>query len=212
MRQYPEAQQYLNRSIALLPDQIDSYIHKAESLWLQQGETAAARVALEAMPATDHPAAARKWFLQLIFERKFDEAIERLERYPGDVLRHYSFARPKSLLVAKAHALAGLGLEEEAVQEGRRALEIYPLPHDAVFGIFPVADLALIQTVTGDHDAPLEQLGQLLATPSLTSIPLLKLDPRFAPCAITPVLPSCSARSARVPASNSQSLVVLSRG
>ncbi|MCZ6834091.1 MAG: hypothetical protein O7F11_10130, partial [Acidobacteria bacterium] len=76
---------------------------------------------------------------------------------------------------------AGLGLKEEAVQEGRRALEVYPLSHDAVFGVFPVLDLAHIHTATGDHEAALDQLEQLLSIPSLTSIPLLKLDPRFAP-------------------------------
>jgi tetratricopeptide (TPR) repeat protein len=220
LRAYPQAQEYLNRSIALMPDQIDSYIQKTDSIWLQQGETAAARMVLQAMPATDQPVAARQWFLQLIFEQKFDEAIDRIEHYPGDVLRHYSFTRPKSLLVAQAHtlaghstlarqayqtarailkreaelspddyrvhsalglALAGLGLKEEAAQEGRRALEVYPLSRDAVFGVFPVADLALIYTTTGDREAALDQLEQLLAISSLTSIPMLKLDPRFAP-------------------------------
>ncbi|MCZ6649871.1 MAG: tetratricopeptide repeat protein, partial [Acidobacteria bacterium] len=220
LREYPAALQYLNRSIALMPGQIDSYIHKAETLWLQQGKTAASRMALEAMPATDHPAAAVQWFLLLIFERKFDEAIERLAPYPGDLLSHYSFTRPKSLLVAQAHtlaerstlareayqaariilereaektpddyrvhsalglALAGLGLKEEAVQEGRRALEVYPLSHDAVFGLYPVVDLAYIHTASGNYEAALDQLEQLLAIPSLISMPLLKLDPRLAP-------------------------------
>ena len=219
LREYPQALQYLDRSIALLPDQIDSYIHQVETLWLQQGETAAARVVLEAMPATDHPAAVRQWFLQLIFEQKFDEAIEQLERYPGDFLRHYSFTRPKSLLVAQAHtpagrltlareayqaaritlereaestpddyrlhsalglALAGLGLKAEAVQEGRRAMAIYPLSHDAVFGLYPMVDMAHIHAAAGNHEAALDQLEQLLAIPSLVSIPRIQLDPRLA--------------------------------
>jgi TolB-like protein/Tfp pilus assembly protein PilF len=220
LRDYPRAVEYLDRSIALTPDQIDSYLHKAESLWLQQGETAAARLALEAMPASDHPAVARQWFMQLIFERNYDEAIAYLQDYPVEILRHYSYARPRSLLMAQAHALAGesalareeyqaarvvlqreaelspddyrvhsalglalagLDLKEEAAAEGRRALEVYPLPRDAMFGVFPVLDLALIYTAIGDHDAALEQLGQLLAIPSLTTMALVELDPRFAP-------------------------------
>ena len=78
-------------------------------------------------------------------------------------------------------ALAGLGLKEEAIQEGRRALEVYPLSRDAVFGIFPVMDLAHIHTATGNYETALDQLEQLLAIPSLISLPLLNLDPRFAP-------------------------------
>ena len=220
LRDYPRAIQFLDRSIALTPDQIDSYMHKAESLWLQQGETAAARMSLEAMPASDHPATARQWYLQLIFEGSYAEAIALVESYPDEILRHYSFARPRSLLLAQAHALAGdsalateayqaarivlerevenspddyrihsalglalagLGLNQEAAVEGRLALEVYPLAGDAMFGIFPVLDLALIYTATGEYDAALEQLGQLLAIPSLTTVGMIQLDPRFAP-------------------------------
>jgi hypothetical protein len=85
---------------------------------------------------------------------------------------------------------AGLLHKEEAVREGRRAVELRPVSDDAVEGPAMVAALALIYTWTGDNNAALEQLTFLATHASEVSYGQLKYDPvwdsarqdpRFAP-------------------------------
>jgi serine/threonine-protein kinase len=78
-------------------------------------------------------------------------------------------------------AYAGLGRPAEAVRQGRRAVELYPISRDAPSGIPYVVDLALIYTKVGDQDAAIDQLRELLSMPAPISSTLLELDPRWAP-------------------------------
>ncbi len=78
-------------------------------------------------------------------------------------------------------ALAGLGRRDEAIREGRRAVEMYPVSKDALWGPGQVKTLALIYTMVGEHDAALDQIEYLLSIPSNVSIPYLRLDPRWKP-------------------------------
>jgi tetratricopeptide (TPR) repeat protein len=77
--------------------------------------------------------------------------------------------------------LAGLGRKDEAILEGKRAVELYPVSKDTLAGTRPVIDLALTYTMVGEHDAALDRIEYLLSIPSLVSVPLLRLDPRWAP-------------------------------
>jgi serine/threonine-protein kinase len=76
-------------------------------------------------------------------------------------------------------AYAALGREEEAIREGARAVELYPLSRDAFYGIPYVLDLALIYVLVGKHDAACEHLELLLSVPSWVSPALLRMDPRW---------------------------------
>jgi serine/threonine protein kinase/tetratricopeptide (TPR) repeat protein len=76
---------------------------------------------------------------------------------------------------------AFLGLTDEAIQEGKRATELYPLSKDALFGLIPQEDLAFIYTTVGEHEAALELIESLLSVPSRVSTPFLELDPRWEP-------------------------------
>ncbi len=93
-------------------------------------------------------------------------------------------------------AYAGLGLEEEAVAEARRAMEVYPLDRHPWFGITQLQNLALVYTMVGEHDAALEALENVLSVPSLISIPKLRLDPRWAPLREHPRFPQLEAKFA----------------
>ncbi len=53
---------------------------------------------------------------------------------------------------------AALGRRDEAIREGKRAVELLPVTKDAVYGLPGVIDLAHIYTLVGDHRAALEQL------------------------------------------------------
>ncbi len=74
-------------------------------------------------------------------------------------------------------AYAGLGLREQAVREGLRALEAYPLSRDATWGPDLVKDMAQIYTMVGQPEDALGQLDRLLTIPSNFSVGLLRLEP-----------------------------------
>jgi serine/threonine-protein kinase len=76
-------------------------------------------------------------------------------------------------------AYAGLGLDEQAVREGRLAVELAPISEDALRGPAFLEQLAAIYARVGKADEALDLLEQLLAMPAEISAPLLRLDPRW---------------------------------
>jgi TolB-like protein/Tfp pilus assembly protein PilF len=83
---------------------------------------------------------------------------------------------------------AGLGRKEEALREGRRAVELLPVEKDPLEGVVRVANLAMIAAWVGDKDLAFEQLESIIRLPSPLSYGGLKLfpwwdslrgDPRF---------------------------------
>src|SRR5207249_3629835 len=61
---------------------------------------------------------------------------------------------------------AGLGRKEDAIQEGRRAVELVPVSKDVLDGADLILNLALIYTWTGDKHLALEQLAKAAQLPS----------------------------------------------
>ena len=78
-------------------------------------------------------------------------------------------------------AYAGLGRKEEAIREGKKAVELIPVAKDAWRGPFFVKDLARIYVMAGEYDAAIDQIEYLLSIPSEISIPYLNLDPTWKP-------------------------------
>ena len=76
-------------------------------------------------------------------------------------------------------ALAGLGLEEEAVREGREGLRLMPPEVEAWRGSRRVADLARIYAMTGRNDEAIEQLEYAMSIPGDLSAWELRLDPTW---------------------------------
>jgi serine/threonine-protein kinase len=74
---------------------------------------------------------------------------------------------------------AALGRRDEAIREGKRAVELLPVTKDAVYGLPGVIDLAHIYTLVGDHRAAVERLEYLLSVPSWISPAWLGMDPRW---------------------------------
>jgi len=77
--------------------------------------------------------------------------------------------------------LANLGRKKEAIREGKLGVELCPVSKDSFLGPLRVMDLARIYIMVGEYDAGLDQLEYLLSIPSLVSVPLLKIDPRWDP-------------------------------
>ena len=77
--------------------------------------------------------------------------------------------------------LAMLGQKEEAIAEGKRAVELLPESQDALDGPQGTAALAQIYAWIGESDEALRLLDHLLAVPSNITVPMLKLDPAWDP-------------------------------
>jgi TolB-like protein/DNA-binding winged helix-turn-helix (wHTH) protein/Tfp pilus assembly protein PilF len=76
---------------------------------------------------------------------------------------------------------AGLGRKEEALREGRRAVELLPVEKDAINGTRMIASLANIAAWVGDKELACEQLAIAIRPPSELSYGQLKLLPWWDP-------------------------------
>jgi serine/threonine-protein kinase len=98
---------------------------------------------------------------------------EALREHPEDSRIHASLGL----------AYAYLGLKEEAVREGKRAVNLYPHSKDAYGAPHYVNSLAMIYTVVGEYEEAINQLEHLMSIASgdIVSIPVLRLDPVWDP-------------------------------
>jgi TolB-like protein/Tfp pilus assembly protein PilF/tRNA A-37 threonylcarbamoyl transferase component Bud32 len=104
---------------------------------------------------------------------------------------------------------AGLGRKEDALREGRRAVELLPVEKDALNGPAMIKYLAMIAAWVGDNHLACEQLASVVRRPGDLSYGQLKLmpfwdllrgDPRFEKIVEevkAPVAPSASESGAR---------------
>lgn len=78
-------------------------------------------------------------------------------------------------------AYAGLDRKEDAIREGELGTELMPISKEAWKGAYRVEDLGRIYLMVGEYDAAIEQLDLLLSIPSRITVPLLRIDPVWAP-------------------------------
>jgi len=76
---------------------------------------------------------------------------------------------------------AGLGRKEEALREGRRAVELLPVEKDAINGPAMIKYLSVVAAWTGEKDLACEQLDTAVRFPSFLSYGQLKLFPFWDP-------------------------------
>ncbi len=76
---------------------------------------------------------------------------------------------------------AALGRKEDALREGRRAVELCPIEKDALRGIAMVKFLAMIAAWAGEKDLACEQLAIAIRRPGDLSYGQLKLMPFWDP-------------------------------
>ena len=77
--------------------------------------------------------------------------------------------------------LAALNRKQEAIAEGKRAVELLPESQDAFTGPLCTASLAQIYSLTGEYDEAFRLIDHLLGVPNGLTIPMLKLDPVWDP-------------------------------
>ena len=118
----------------------------------------------------------------------------RIRRFNGDagvarayfdsaarILEPKSRARPDDpgLHATLAVAYAGAGQREDAIREGRRAVELRPVSKDTWYGVDMLRNLAVVYAMVGEADSTVRTLRTLLASPSWISLPLLRVDPTW---------------------------------
>lgn len=88
------------------------------------------------------------------------------------------YAQPLSLL---GMIDAGLGRKEDAIMEGRRAVELLPVSKDAMSGASLVEHLALIYAWTGEKEQACQQLNVVASIPYDLNYGKLRLHPFWDP-------------------------------
>lgn len=76
---------------------------------------------------------------------------------------------------------AALGRKEDAIREGRRAVELLPVTKDSIVGAMLLKNLALIYAWTGEKDPAFEQLTMAANIPGFLSYGELRLHPNWDP-------------------------------
>jgi serine/threonine-protein kinase len=99
------------------------------------------------------------------------------------VLAERSRARPDdpALHASLAFALAGLGRHDDAIREGRLAVELRPPSKDTWYGVDMLRNLAVVYATLGEADSAVKELRRLLSVPSGVSVPWLRADPTWDP-------------------------------
>jgi serine/threonine-protein kinase len=108
---------------------------------------------------------------QAAFEHARTMAEQLVSDAPHDPGRH----------AALGIILAGLNRKEDAINEGKKAVELLPESEDAVDGPKATAALAQIYAWVGERDEAFRLLDHLLAVPNGLTVPFLKLDPVWDP-------------------------------
>jgi TolB-like protein/Tfp pilus assembly protein PilF len=130
----------------------------------------------------------------MIFNRPFAEGIiARMTKDDAKAQAAFTAARAEQEKIIQAQpnygpALcvlglidAGLGRKEQALREGRRAVELLPVEKDALEGANMLKYLAVIAAWVGEKDLACEQLAHASRLPSSVSYGELKLIPWWDP-------------------------------
>jgi serine/threonine-protein kinase len=156
---------------------------------LAERDAPAARNALTA--AGENPAYTEE---AATFSRQFMEGvIARMVKDDAAARAAFTAARAEQEKIIQAHESyappicvmslidAALGKKEEALREGRRAIELLPVEKDPINGIAMAKYFAMSAAWIGDKDLACEQLAIALPPPSRLTYGELKLLPQWDP-------------------------------
>ena len=105
------------------------------------------------------------------YEKALPQVEKLVQEAPDDPSRHAMLGE----------LLAMLGRKEEAIREGKRAMELKPESKDAFDGPMFTTSMAQIYTWLGENDQALQLIEKLLETPNGLTAPILKVDPVWDP-------------------------------
>jgi serine/threonine-protein kinase len=169
---------------AAIPNIADAWLSCA----LAERDVAAAQNALNAFgetPLTDYAVHLNRWVIEGV--------LARMTKDESKARSAFTAARAEQEKTVQAQpnygpALcvlglidAGLGRKEQALREGRRAVELLPVGKDAINGPLMIEYLAMIAAWVGEKELACEQLAIAMRPPSTVSYGQLKLLPFWDP-------------------------------
>ena len=223
LRWYAQMVDALDRALAIVPNDIDTKISRAQAELDWKADTRPLHNTIDALLSGQPSAAASfadSWFYLALCERDFpaaERALAALGEHtygPDAVLFSPKFgqgfvaklkgdsagaqaafsaarAQQEKLIAAQgdyAPALcvlgmidAALGRKEDALREGRRAVEMLPVEKDALNAVRVREFLAIIYAWTGEKDLACEQLEAATKFPASASYGQLRLHPYWDP-------------------------------
>jgi serine/threonine-protein kinase len=150
--------------------------------------------ATEALAASGENSVLQGWADNVRFSRPFVQGvIARMSNDPAKAETAFAAARAEQEKILQAQpddpgALcvlglidAALGRKDDALREGRRAVELLPMEKDAKHGIAMHKYLAMIAAWVGDKELACEQLAIAVSRPNDLGYGQLKLDPFWDP-------------------------------
>ncbi|HET9742359.1 MAG TPA: hypothetical protein VFQ00_06405, partial [Terriglobales bacterium] len=170
------------------PSSLPSVVNDWLSCALAERDIAAARNALDAFgetPLTDYAVHVTRSVI--------DGVLARMAKDEGKARSAFTAARAEQEKTVRAQpdygpALcvlglidAALGRKEEALREGRHAVELLPVEKDAINGPLMITYLAMIAAWADDKDLACEKLAIAVRPPSTVSYGQLKLLPFWDP-------------------------------
>jgi serine/threonine protein kinase/Flp pilus assembly protein TadD len=223
-RNFPAAATVLERGAAAEPSYFMIHYLRARLDIDWKGDThAMERLLLETPEGSDPDGQVTLARFQLkLLQRKYDEALEALNKSPRDRFSGWKagvpFPKPflsgqtyqladdkrrayasfeeaqhiiesdlrENPLDPSRHALlgqvfAGLGRNNDAIREGKRAVELLPESKDALDGPVMTLALAQIYAMIGDSNSALNLLEHSISTRAGVTISVLRLDPTWDP-------------------------------
>src|SRR5947208_4618460 len=161
-------------------------------LWLEvalcEDDFDGARRALAALPMAgcydDFIPFPRSWCEGVVAQMRDDTAATKAAFTPArnDAATMIAAQRDYAeALCVLGMADAALGNKEDAIREGRRAVELMPVGKNAIEGALLIRYLAVIYAWTGEKDLALKRLDEAAKIPSFLSYGELRLHPRWDP-------------------------------
>lgn len=223
LRRYKEMTDALDRAVAIVPNDIDTKISRAQAELDWKGDTRPLHDTIDALIAAqpaDAASFADSWLYLALCERDFAAAERALAalgdhtygpdailfspkfgqglvaRLRGDFTAAqaaFSAARADQEKVIAAQSDYGpalcvlgmidaaLGRKEDAIREGRRAVEMLPVVREALNSVRAREFLAIIYAWTGEKDLACQELEAVTKFPASASYGQLRLHPYWDP-------------------------------
>ena len=213
MRQYDEAERFLNIALSIDPAQFPYYQLKSNLYLNRDGSTEKALETMDqALQYLDPSQIAFQVAVLHLFDGDYQRAIDQVEIIKGtpeylfvsaiafrsmgkDQMAEQVFGQIKGFIelvlggdpeneeLRAFYSLtyAGLGLPEEAVSEGAKALELATVAQNNYTNPEIMEIVAVAYIMAGEYDKALDLIEELLAQPSNFSVPKLANDVTWNP-------------------------------
>jgi TolB-like protein/tetratricopeptide (TPR) repeat protein/predicted Ser/Thr protein kinase len=107
VRRYADAERFLDRSMALAPDQTNAFSWKARLHWLWGGNLRQARSCLAQIAGTSRSEAFAEWYFQLLYEKDYPAALRHVLSLAQECYEDQIWFWPKPQLLGEIHEFMG---------------------------------------------------------------------------------------------------------